>query len=376
MVLLALMGSGLARAEGAGVSFGVDGGPGELTLVHTGFRAEVSAGVAVVDVDQLFHNPYDHPIDATYLFPLPPDAAVRSMRIVCGGRRLEGVLLPLDQARARYRQAAADGRKAALLEQERTNLFRQSVANLCPDEDVRVELQYLDPLRIEDGRHELVVPTTVGPLYRPDGTPEPPFTALPAHTVDFEVVIDEGLPVGSVWSDTHGIDVDEDPTGRVTVRNLDDDAIPNKDFELDWTFAGGEPQVGVIAVPPTGARTATWASRSSPRCWRTWPSRARASCCSCSTSRARCPAPRSRPSASWSGWRCPGCARTTGSTWSGSRPRRSRCSTSPSPPPPRPSPPPRPGSTTSWATGPRWSRGSAPRSRSRTIRTACGSCCC
>jgi Ca-activated chloride channel family protein len=252
MVLLALMGSGLARAEGAGVSFGVDGGPGELTLVHTGFRAEVSAGVAVVDVDQLFHNPYDHPIDATYLFPLPPDAAVRSMRIVCGGRRLEGVLLPLDQARARYRQAAADGRKAALLEQERTNLFRQSVANLCPDEDVRVELQYLDPLRIEDGRHELVVPTTVGPLYRPDGTPEPPFTALPAHTVDFEVVIDEGLPVGSVWSDTHGIDVDEDPTGRVTVRNLDDDAIPNKDFELDWTFAGGEPQVGVIAVPPTG----------------------------------------------------------------------------------------------------------------------------
>ncbi|MEQ1507875.1 MAG: VIT domain-containing protein, partial [Myxococcota bacterium] len=256
--LLASVWVGSARAEAPPVdrfdppAFEVDGGRGGLTLVHTAVHAEVQLGMAVVDVTQRFHNPYDHPIDATYLFPLPPEAAVRSMDLTCGGRRISGLLLDRAAARARYEAAAAEGRTAALLEQERPNLFRQSVASLCPGEDVVVDLQYVDPLVLEDGRRELVFPTTVGPRYHPDGVAEPPFTTLPAHTVEIEVVIDEGMPVASIWSDSHVIDLGPEAADHVTTIRTDPAATaPNREFHLGWAFAGSAPQLAAVAIPPT-----------------------------------------------------------------------------------------------------------------------------
>jgi Ca-activated chloride channel family protein len=225
---------------------------GGLVLTHTEVHATVELGLAVVEVTQQFENPYDHPIDATYLFPLPKDAAVQGMAMTCGARRIVGELLTREEARKRYEEAAAEGRKAALLEQERANLFRQSVAALCPGETVTVELTYLDPLTVEDGRTELVFPTTVGPLFRPDGTPQPPLTTLPAHTVDVSVEIAEGVPVESVWSDSHVVEVAEEGEWGATVWNDPADAVPNKDFHLAWTLAGRAPQLAALAVPPTG----------------------------------------------------------------------------------------------------------------------------
>jgi Ca-activated chloride channel family protein len=224
---------------------------GGLVLTHTSVHATVEVGLAVVEVTQQFQNPYDHPIDATYLFPLPKDAAVQEMAFTCGTRRLVGELLTRDAARKRYEAAAAEGRKAALLEQERANLFRQSVSALCPGETVTVELTYLDPLTVEDGRTELVFPTTVGPLFRPEGTPQPPFTTLPAHALEVSVELLEGMPVESVWSDSHEIDVTDEGAWGATVWNSPDDALPNKDFHLAWTLAGATPQLSALAVPPT-----------------------------------------------------------------------------------------------------------------------------
>jgi Ca-activated chloride channel family protein len=90
----------------------------------------------------------------------------------------------------------------------------------------------------------------VGPRFRPGNVPEPPLTALPVHAFDIEVVIDEGMTVESVWSDTHEIEV-EDGDGSVTVRNALLDTLPNKDFELAWTFAGNRTRLAAVSVPPT-----------------------------------------------------------------------------------------------------------------------------
>jgi Ca-activated chloride channel homolog len=246
---LAWPGSALGRSFATDAPAFVVEGQGTLILERTSVRVEVQVGLAVVDVRQEFHNPFDHPVDATYLFPLPPEAAVRAMSLTCGDRRIEADLLDRAAARARYDAAAAEGRKAALLEQHRPNLFQQSVAALCPGEDVVVDLQYVDPTRIEDGRREIVFPTTVGPRYRPGDVPEPPLTALPAHAFDVEVVIDEGMPVASVWSDSHEIEV-EDGAASATIRNALLDRLPNKDFHLAWTFAGSETRLAAVSVPP------------------------------------------------------------------------------------------------------------------------------
>jgi Ca-activated chloride channel family protein len=223
---------------------------GGLVLTHTSVDAVVELGLATVTVEQTFHNPYEEPVDATYLFPLPADAAVQDLTLTCGSRRIEGELLTRSEAREQYEAAAAEGRKAALLEQERTTLFRQSVAGLCPGELVTVSLTYLDPLAREDGRTELVFPTTVGPLYRPDGTPEPPFTTVPSRDLDVHVRIAEVFPT-ETFSDSHALEVEEDGSG-VDVWNASGDDLPNKDFHLAWTSAGPQTELSVLALPPTG----------------------------------------------------------------------------------------------------------------------------
>ncbi len=254
-VLLALAGAepALATGDDRGTArFERADGEGGLVLEHTSVRAVVEAGVAVVDVRQRFSNPFEAPIDATYLFPLPPEAAVQEMSMTCGGRRIEGEILRRAEARARYEQAAAEGRKAALLEQHRPDLFQQSVASLCPGEVITVELRYLDPLVVEDGHTTLSFPTTVGPRYRPGDVPEPPLTTVPGHVVDVEVVVDEGLPIESLWSDTHAIEVVAETPERTTVRNARGDDLPNRDFHLAWSLAGADPRVAVRALPPSG----------------------------------------------------------------------------------------------------------------------------
>ena len=45
--------------------------PVELPLKHTDVQAEIAGFVTRVKVVQTFSNPYDDPIEAVYVFPLP-----------------------------------------------------------------------------------------------------------------------------------------------------------------------------------------------------------------------------------------------------------------------------------------------------------------
>ena len=43
------------------------------------------------------------------------------------------------------------GKTASLLDQERPNIFTQSVANILPGEKIIIEISYVETLRYEDG---------------------------------------------------------------------------------------------------------------------------------------------------------------------------------------------------------------------------------
>ncbi len=238
------VGTGEIRVEGGGA----------LVLEHTSIVAEVHAGLARVTLVQWFHNPYEQAIEATYLLPLPAMAAVDTMDLVCGDRRIEGIVMPRDEARATYEQAKADGVQAALLEQQRDNLFTQKIAGICPDETVEITIQYVEQVPYDDGTYALALPTTVGPRYAPPWEVEDAAAiATPydrtGHDVDITVYIDEGLALESVWSDSHDVDVeDADWGGQIGL--TDGDVIPNRDFTLSWTLAGQEPRAAVIAYRP------------------------------------------------------------------------------------------------------------------------------
>src|SRR6266567_210995 len=139
-------------------------------LKHTDVKAEISGFLSRVVVTQEFENPFKEKIEAVYTFPLPQNAAVDDMTMLVGDRTVRGKILRREEAEAVYEAAKNNGQTASLLNQERPNIFTQSVANILPGEQIKITISYVETLKYEDGAYEFVFPMVVGPRYVP-GSP-------------------------------------------------------------------------------------------------------------------------------------------------------------------------------------------------------------
>ncbi|WP_066362316.1 VIT domain-containing protein [Herbidospora mongoliensis] len=148
---------------------------GNLPLESVDVRAAIAALSAEVKVVQGFRNPHDVALEATYVFPLPPRAAVTAFRMEADGHVVEGVLQERGEARAAYTRALQEGRRAAIAEEDRPDVFAIRVGNIVPGERVIVHLDLSQPLPYEDGAAEFRFPLVVAPRYIPgaplDGAP-------------------------------------------------------------------------------------------------------------------------------------------------------------------------------------------------------------
>ena len=221
-------------------------------LKHTTVRAEISGFISRVVVTQHFENPFTEKIEAVYTFPLPQNAAVDDMTMMVGDRTIRGKILPREQAQAVYEGAKARGYTASLLDQERPNVFTQSVANILPGNQVTITLSYVETLRYEDGSYEFVFPMVVGPRYSPGSVPDAARIAPPmapersGHDISFEVDLDAGLIVDKIESKTHQVDVERLSPTRARLRLQGGPTIPNKDFILRYDVAGKTIQDAVL----------------------------------------------------------------------------------------------------------------------------------
>ncbi len=99
------------------------------------------------------------------MFPSPEKAAVDHLTMHIGERVVEGQIKERSEARRAYDNANAEGRKAALIEQERPNLFTSSAANIGPNEEIVVAIEYEETLRYDEGSFRLRFPLAVKPRF-------------------------------------------------------------------------------------------------------------------------------------------------------------------------------------------------------------------
>ena len=187
----------------------VDGATVKLPLQHTHVDVDITEGVAHVEVTQSYKNLHAVPIEALYTFPLPMNSAVSSMQMVIGERTIEGKIKKKDDARRIYEQAKRQGHTASLLEQERPNIFSQSVANIAPGTDIDIVVSYVQSLTYANNQWEFVFPMVVGPRFIPPGHPDGPGTESykrlrplvhghgqrPGHDISMNIEIFTGLPL-------------------------------------------------------------------------------------------------------------------------------------------------------------------------------------
>lgn len=146
-----------ADAEEAG--FGALVTPrGNLPLHRLSVRAAITGLTVGVKLTQKFHNPFDVPLEATYIFPLPDRAAVTGLTMTAGDRVIEGVLSERGEARATYDAAIAAGQQASIAEEERPDVFTLRVGNILPGEEVTVAFTLVGPLPFADGQAEFRFP--------------------------------------------------------------------------------------------------------------------------------------------------------------------------------------------------------------------------
>ncbi|HSD20917.1 MAG TPA: VIT and VWA domain-containing protein, partial [Anaeromyxobacter sp.] len=253
----------------------------EFPLVHTRVAAQVTGNVARVEVTQFYANPSPDRLEAIYAFPLPPNAAVTDMLFRIGDRVVISEVRRREEARRTYEAAKRAGRTAALTEQERPNLFTQSVANVPPGETVAVVLRYVHEVPFDGGRYAFHFPTTIGPRYVPgetlapdvapamggqgtspdtDRVPDasrvtPPVVARgtrSGHDVDILVRLVPGEAFDGVETRSHRVVTGFEAGGARLVALAEDDRIPNKDFVLTWRPSGVVPAAHAVVQREKG----------------------------------------------------------------------------------------------------------------------------
>ncbi|MGD2180983.1 VIT domain-containing protein [Lusitaniella coriacea] len=246
-------------------------------LKHTDVQAKIDGNLSRVEVTQTFENPFTKTLEAVYIFPLPDEAAVDEMKIKIRDRVIKGNIKKREEAQQIYEKAKQEGRTAGLLEQERDNIFTQSLANILPGEEIQVTIRYSDSLKFAGGNYEFVFPMVVGPRYIPGtpldsnvggGTAPAPMTQnqdtdvvpdasrlnapiLPEemrsrHNINVTVEIDAGVPVQKIESPSHKLKIEHLEEGCVQIQLSDDDTIPNKDLILRYQIAGENTQTTVL----------------------------------------------------------------------------------------------------------------------------------
>jgi Ca-activated chloride channel family protein len=277
-------------AEGPAATFAIPGdvrsgslllktdGDGSLEAARLGIDVDltVSGPTVRARVTQIFKNPTQNWVEATYVYPLPEGGAVDTLKMVIGDRIVIGEIKERQQARVIYEQARQNGQKAALTEQQRPNMFSNAVANIGPGETVLVQIEYQEPVHQSGDEFSFRVPMVVGPRYNPapivqsvdfrpgggwgatstDPVPDrdriSPPVLDPAHNASVNptqitVRLQAGFPLGEVKSHHHQVKI-ESPDNATRIIRLAEGAVPaDRDFELSWKPAAeAAPSVGLF----------------------------------------------------------------------------------------------------------------------------------
>ena len=198
--------------------------------------------VANVKVRQTFHNPLPDMLEAVYIFPLSPRAAVHQFRLQIGDRVIEGDIQEKQAARQTYELGRKAGHRAALLEQQRDNVFTATIGNVPPGETLTLELCYAERLEMDETDTMFRFPLVIAPRYCPKSVSDvsaisppllPPGLRAPG-ALSIEVEIDHGgVHLSRLTSTQHAFSTAIDKNRALISLARTDEAM-NRDFLLRY----------------------------------------------------------------------------------------------------------------------------------------------
>jgi hypothetical protein len=194
-----------------------------LPLLDVSVDVEVTSTISYTSLTQTFSNFSTSRItEAHYIFPLYDGATITFFKCSVGHDKiLEGKVKPKGEARAEYKQAVAEQRVAALLEEHTPEVFETQLGNIPAKSVVKVEIQYVNELKVDIGGEGVLVtiPTSVAPRYGspPLGYPSSTtkFGKTSSHGLSITVNITSANPIRKLESRSHPVSVEMGAPGSL-----------------------------------------------------------------------------------------------------------------------------------------------------------------
>ncbi len=210
-----------------------------LTIKYHRVEVAIDDQVATTRVDQVFVNDAGFPVEGTYVFPLPEDAAISSFDMWVDGQRLEGRLLGRDEARAIYEDIVRRQRDPALLEYVGRGAFQASIFPIPPKGERRVQLSYTQVLAQDNGLVHYRYPLNTEK-----------FSARNIEDVSVTVRVADKAPLRAIYSPSHPVDVTRDGANRATASYEARDVRPDRDFDLYYSVSPDAIAANLLSYKP------------------------------------------------------------------------------------------------------------------------------
>ena len=198
--------------------------PTYLAVKNHNVTVTIENQIARTRVDQTFLNDSTYQLEGTYIFPLPDDAAIGDFAMWVDGKKLEGQVLDRNQARQIYEDIVRSRRDPALLEYVGRNAFRASIFPIPPRTEKRVEIEYAQVLKAEQGLVRYVYPLNTEK-----------FSPKPLGSVSVNVSVRSNAALKAIYSPSHNVSVSRDGDYRAKVGYEDANVKPDRDFVLYYS---------------------------------------------------------------------------------------------------------------------------------------------
>ena len=247
--------------------FDSNGAPaGPAIILKSDANMTLTGLINHVVVTQTYQNENPFAVNARYVFPLPDESAVHAMTMRIGERVIKGQIDKKVEAEKKYEEAKKAGKQAALVRQQRANMFITNVANIGPGEQVIIELEYQEIIDYSSGTFAIRFPTTITPRYHaisgevevevntqnqahtnplPTGWLSPVYSTqnitqnstqndnVPSSQFSLNIDIDVGLELVDINSKFHNVDVQNTAFGQYKIALNETNAV-NRDFVLEF----------------------------------------------------------------------------------------------------------------------------------------------
>lgn len=208
-------------------------------IKELGLNAKIVDQVAQVQVSQSFVNTGSRQMEVSFVFPLPYDGAVERLTFLVDGKEFDGKLLNAKEARTIYEGYIRKNQDPALLEWVGTGMFKTSVFPVPPGAERKVTLKYSQLLRKNNNLTDFIFPLSTAK-----------YTSQPIEKVSLEATIESQQEIKTVYSPTHGVNVERSDNKHAKVKYEVTNAIPSSDFRLFYDTNDGKLGASVISYRP------------------------------------------------------------------------------------------------------------------------------